>query len=194
MLTAVGAEPHRPTLKVDSVPPNPTEGMTLVNPRDHSQLQAAWEAMLHGNFLVPRFTTVGQLYFGSVFTVKVYPRLEIPMPPSSSARLRDVDGIGSHDRPDTDKPVSLRITKNLCYNMSLADNQGSRPVWGAMHLARAVRTVAGCKENMWKAYQELLGEQLSSPPPTISSPIIRNVDPLADVRDAFEAAWSNWER
>lgn len=50
---------------------------------------------------------------------------------------------------------------------------------------------------MWKAYERLFGEQLSTSPGRIeflNHKSLKNVDPSADVRDAFKAAWSNWER
>jgi hypothetical protein len=110
--TAVETESRHPTPKVGFVPPilpKVTKNMNPVNPRDHSQLQMAWEAMLHKNFLIPRFTSVGQLYFGSFFAVQLYPRLDIPLPPNSSTRHHHVDGALSKipDQADNHVPVSF---------------------------------------------------------------------------------------
>jgi hypothetical protein len=190
----------RPTLKVDFAQPKPLKSMTPVDPCDHSQLHMAWEAMLQKHFLVPRFTTVGQLYFGSVFTVKVHPRLEVPLPPNSSARHHTAGATPSETpgHANTDTPSSVQTTSaQLSHDYrSRVDTQGSIPVsWAAMHLARSVCTVIGCKENMWKAYRELFGEPLSTPSVIHSfrGKPIKN-DPSAAVRDEFETAWSNWER
>lgn len=65
--------------------------MNPVNPRNHSQLQMAWEVMLHKNLLIARFTIVGQLYFESFFAVRLYPRLDIPVPSNSSTQHHHVD-------------------------------------------------------------------------------------------------------
>jgi hypothetical protein len=63
----------------------------------------------------------------------------------------------------------------------------------SMHLARTVRTVIGCKENIWEAYKELFWEQLSDALVVRSPKHKKNLDGSAG-RDEFEIAWSNWER
>jgi len=57
-----------------------------------------------------------------------------------------------------------------------------------------MRTVIGCKENMWEAYHELFSDQLLDQPVLPSAQDSQLVNPPDPVRDAFEIAWSNWER
>jgi hypothetical protein len=75
---------------------------------------------------------------------------------------------------------------------SVMDSQVS--TWASMHLARTMRTVIGCKENMWEAYHELFSDQLLDQPVLPSAQDSQLVNPPDPVRDAFEIAWSNWER
>jgi hypothetical protein len=180
------------------VPPRLSEYSSPVDPRDHSQLQMAWDVMLQKRFLVPCYTSVCLLYFQGTYTVKSHPLLQIPLPPNSSARAEtSLSSSSSQKHPDTNVPYKPQLPSSGSTE-SVLDSQGVSRVspWASMHLARTVRTVMGCKENIWEAYLELFGEQLSARPFVRSSSNMnmQDVDLSATVRDAFESAWSNWER
>jgi hypothetical protein len=156
----------------------------------------AWDAMLQKRFLVPCYTTVCLLYFQATYTVKAHPLLQIPLPPSSweqgerSSSLSNLNTNTSCRRQSTQSATSDEDKLTM-------DCQGINRVslWASMHLARTVRTVIGCKENIWEAYQELFGQQPSDR--HVRSSGYKNqqdTDLSAAVRDAFEAAWFNWER
>lgn len=68
-----------------------------------------------------------------------------------------------------------------------------------MHLARTVRIVSGCKENIWEAFQELFGEDLKTRAGTVvrsstHKHIKKHADPMEAVRENFEEVWDHWER
>ena len=77
---------RRSTVNHHSTTPRQSEKQTSADPRDHSQLQKAWDLMLQKRFLVPCSTSVSLFYFQATYIVKAHPLLQVPLPPSSSAR------------------------------------------------------------------------------------------------------------
>ena len=160
--------------------------------------------MLRKKFLMSRCPTILEFHLQTHFTdVKTHPSLEIPMPGSSATR-HDRTHVTplAHGRADTDKLFDLRPPSSRSSNddnISIV-SQRSRLLssWAPMHLARTANTVIACKENVWEAYRELFGSQLSSAAINRASPAKDFTEvrpsPSTAVRDAFEKAWSNWDR
>jgi len=160
----------------------------------------AWDAMLQKRFLVPCYTTVCLLYFQATYTVKAHPLLKIPLPPSSWEQGEGSSLSNLEKHFDNGTSFRRQSTQNATSDedKSTMDSQKISRVspWASMHLARTVRIVIGCKENIWEAYQELFGQQPSDRHVVRSSGYKneQDTDLSAGVRDAFEAAWFNWER
>ena len=182
-----------------SLPPfRLSNSKSLVDPRDHSQLNKAWEAMLDKYFLTARLTSVLQHYFSTTFSdIQCYAPMQVILPPNSKQSLgqqapalkaSEVLGPGLYfdheDEPSIKNQKPKRITS-----------------WASMHLARTVCIIIGCKEKIWDAYLELFGNQPSasrvvrSPADAVNSPDSEKVGQnKSAVRDVFESAWANWER
>ena len=190
---------RRSTVNRHSTTPRQSEKQTSADPRDHSRLQKAWDLMLQKRFLVPCGTSVSLFYFQATYIVKAHPLLQVPLPPSSSAR----DNISlNFSHPSTRSPGATvssppppTPSQPSSENMDTQRFSQKYP-WASMHLARTVRTVIGCKENMWEAYHELYGDQSIAPPVLRPSHGKNSQYAVASaaVRDAFEMDWSNWER
>ena len=182
-----------------------------VDPRDHSQLKEAWEAMLDKYFLTARITSVLQHYFSTIFfDVKCHAPIQVILPPNSEQYQKSLGRQAPALKASEIPGPNFYFDHEDEYASPTRDDRSSiksqRPKkitsWASMHLARTVCTVMGCKEKIWDAYLELFGNQLSTPR-VVRSPADA-VNPVADrkfnqcqlgiVRDAFETAWANWER
>jgi hypothetical protein len=173
-------------------------------PRDHSRLKAAWEAMLESRFLPLQLLTVLPFYLSSVFTnVQSHPLLQIPLPPNSHSSCRSSNGqkIETID-PDIffDKFSAARSSTEFDDDDSLfysppKTSQRTIPSWAPMHLAKTVQTISECKRAIWVEYDKLYHNDRAEPPVTRTS---RQKDMpemmRKTTRDKFEEAWSNWQQ
>ncbi|KAJ8521927.1 hypothetical protein ONZ45_g1449 [Pleurotus djamor] len=195
------------------------------HPQDHSRLKAAWEAMLSRRFLSSQLITVLPFYLSSEFVdIQSHPVLQIPLPPSSHSTLQNLrkssltrsstsDSLMSTgDMIDPDHIFDLQPSKKRrsgdgvhSPSSPARSSQRSVPSWAPMHLAKTVNTIIGCKEAIWREYDELYRNDTSAPPVLktvrkkqsltspdgVPSPHLEIVRPSA--REGFELAWSNWE-
>lgn len=181
------------------------------DPQDHSRLQRAWEEMLDTYFLSPQPLSVLPLYLSLSFSsIRSHPTLQIPLPRNSSDRQRPVTQHSvSTARLDCATLFELRAlsaqpSSEADFNarasmMTAKGSQRNMCTWACMHLARTVRTIVGCKESIWNAYERLYGED---PTPLIvrttqqkstSAWSDLRPSPTNPLRDYFERDWINWE-
>jgi hypothetical protein len=68
--------------------------------------------------------------------------------------------------------------------------------WAAMHLAKTVQTVKGCKESIWIEYEKLYSNDPSVPPVTRTArpDDVQSQASQPSAREAFEQDWSDWEK
>lgn len=178
------------------------------NPRDHSRLSDAWDAMLRKRFLTPRVSSVLSLYLPMTFSnVKSQQTLQIPLPSNSASghRKDHVSARLTPSREQLDPDPYFNMSGRAAASSSKEEisstmsSQGTISSWAPMHLARVVRTIMGCKEAIWEAYQELFHNQVS-PPPVIRSARFKNIEDVEyspssnGLRDIFETDWSQWEK
>ncbi|KAH7913582.1 hypothetical protein BJ138DRAFT_1145796 [Hygrophoropsis aurantiaca] len=179
------------------------------DPRDHSRLRLAWEEMLDTSFLAPKLLSVLPFYLSASFEeVRSHLPLQVPLPQTSS-KPRDPTHPLPHIQETLDPNVIFELRAlggntgdEADYDdgasiMTKTSFQRPLPSWPCMHLARTVRTIAGCKESIWKAYERLFGDDPSLPPlvrskrpKDIKSGSQSSTNPL---RDYFERDWINWE-
>lgn len=173
------------------------------DPQDHSRLRRAWEEMLDNSFLTPQLLSVLPFYLSSSFPcIRSHPPLQIPLPRSSSDR-QQLTTQHSMSTVQLDpatlfelRALSAQPPSENC-NVAAGCSQRSMSSWACMHLARTVRTIMGCKESIWSAYERLYG---GDPLP----PVIRTSQqkllsswyepPTNPLRDYFERDWINWEK
>lgn len=174
----------------------------LLDPRDHSKLKAAWDAMLHKRFLPPGLLSVLHFYFSAEFEdVQSHPAIRIVMP--SNSQMTFDDGLSSTRGRSLSLSSAVSAVSKASYIPAVpvvwnsSDygidgyglKRGDVPVTGpvlttslaAMHLSKVVSTVRGCKEAIWPEYIELEGP-------------LEDDDKMAEVRKEFLAAWDHWER
>lgn len=181
------------------------------DPQDHSRLQRAWEEMLDTYFLSPQPLSVLPLYLSLSFSsIRSHPPLQIPLPRNSSDRqklttqhstssvqldpatLFELRALSA--QPSSEADYSARASV-----MTAEGCQRSMSSWACMHLARTVRTIVGCKESIWSAYERLYGEDPT--PPVVRTTqrkptSFRSERPSPTnhpLRDYFERDWINWE-
>lgn len=179
------------------------------DPQDHSRLQRAWEEMLDTYFLSPQPLSVLPLYLSLSFSnIQTHHPLQIPLPPNSSDRqplttqhsisavqldpatLFELRALSAQPSFEADYSARASI-------MTAEGSQRSMSSWACMHLARTVRTIVGCKESIWSAYERLYGED---PTPVVvrtqrKTTLARTERPSLTnpLRDYFERDWINWE-
>ncbi|OBZ72082.1 hypothetical protein A0H81_07597 [Grifola frondosa] len=162
-----------------------------LNPQDHTKLQMAWEEMLHHRFLSPRLLSVLPLYLSSTFrNIQTHPTLHILLPCNSHAD----NGIHKFDAEFADVSsliLDLSHSSRLSSDSSRRETSSMRSgqsatttiaAWGSIHLARAVHMVQACKESIWTEYKAL--DELDR---------AQRSRKESDIREEFEAAWTNWE-
>ncbi|KAF9243404.1 hypothetical protein BU15DRAFT_86381 [Melanogaster broomeanus] len=180
------------------------------DPRDHSRLKRAWEDMLSDSFLAPNLIAILPFHLGAWFgDIRSHPPLQVPLPPNSSRRRNTELPNGLQSLIDPDALFELRALSGKSSpgsdddNASLMSRKTSQrgvSSWASMHLARNVRTIVGCKESIWHAYERLYGHDPSLPSLVRSAQekylkkhfdqVQSTVNPL---RDYFEGDWINWE-
>lgn len=152
----------------------------------------AWEQMLQNKFLNARCISGLAFYLQGYFKdVKTHPPLEIALPAVPSVDFHRT--VAAHRYLETDKLFDLRPPSSWMSNDYNSQRSTFLSSWAPMHLARTVSMVIACKKNIWAAYRELFDKDLSSPPLGRDSHAENSVDQAA-VRDAFEEAWTDWER
>ncbi|KAH7924284.1 hypothetical protein BV22DRAFT_1091159 [Leucogyrophana mollusca] len=180
------------------------------DPRDHSRLKLAWEEMLDRSFLAPQLLSVLPFYLAASFgDIRSHPPLQVVLPQTSSRR-RDVMQPSPSTREMLDpsvvfelralggKPSGETVSDDRSSIMTRKSSDRSIPSWACMHLARTVRTIMGCKESIWEAYERLFGDDPALPP------LVRSGRPkdirqpgsqssANPLRDYFERDWINWE-
>jgi len=173
------------------------------DPEDHSRLRRAWEEMLDNSFLISQLLSVLPFYLSSTFSsIQSHPVLQIPLPHSSSNR-QQLTTQQSMSTIQLD-PATLFELRALSAQPSAEDcnatagySQRNMSSWACMHLARTVRTIVGCKESIWSAYERLYGGDHLPPvvrtaqQKLLSSWYEPSTNPL---RDYFERDWINWEK
>lgn len=180
------------------------------DPQDHSRLQRAWEEMLDTYFLSPQPLSVLPLYLSLSFSnIRSHPPLQIPLPLNSSDRqqlttqhlistvqldpatLFELRALSA--QPSSEADYSARASA-----MTAGGSQRNMSSWACMHLARTVRTIMGCKESIWSAYERLYGDD---PTPLVvrttqqkstSAWSDLRPSPTNPLRDYFERDWINW--
>lgn len=172
------------------------------NPRDHSRLRAAWEALIERRFLAKQPTSVLPLYLSGTFVrLQCSPLLQVPLPPNptfvrpsdlandaQSDKLSDTtDDEEARDNPYADVSMFLTVIRQkgisppqpppkFYGDVSAAD-------WNwvdnskAIHLARSVRVIEGCQAAIWCEYRDLFSNEGSSE---------------HAVREGFQMCWENW--
>jgi hypothetical protein len=182
----------------------------VIHAQDHTRLKMAWDAMLSSRFLAPKLVTVLPFYLSSSFVdVRTHHSMQISLPPNSRSQKKNgthqhvADGSRSSRGwfdPDllfdlkassegrSDDKSSIRSTKTL--------SQRTVPSWSAMHLAKTVGTINGCKESIWIEYEKLYGNNPSLPPVTRTTRPneVQSKASRPSSREAFEWDWSNWEK
>jgi hypothetical protein len=181
------------------------------DPQDHSRLQRAWEEMLDTYFLSPQPLSVLPLYLSLSFSdIRSHPPLQIPLPRSSSDRQQltnqhsisavQFDPATLFELRALSAQPSLEAKYIARASMMTAEgSQRNMSSWACMHLARTVRTIVGCKESIWSAYERLFGED---PTPVVvrttqqktTSAWSERPSPTNPLRDYFERDWINWEK
>ncbi|KAI6042857.1 hypothetical protein EDC04DRAFT_2655008 [Pisolithus marmoratus] len=181
------------------------------NPRNHPRLKRAWEELLDDRHLAPNLISILpsklKVWFGDI---RSHPPLRIALPPSSTQRRGSTPttyGLPSLIDPDAVfelSPISGKTSltdDNDCNSVAIKkSSQRGVPSWASMHLARTVRTIAGCKESLWEAYEKLYGQDPSLPYVVRSAGekyLRRHFDkmqsPASPLRDHFESDWTNWQ-
>jgi hypothetical protein len=178
------------------------------DPQDHSRLQRAWEEMLDNYFLSPQPLSVLPLYLSLSFSsIRSHHPLQIPLPRNSSDRQQQYSTPTIELDPATLfelRPLSAQPSSEVDYSarasvMTAGGSQLSMSSWACMHLARTVRTIVGCKESIWSAYERLYGDD---PTPVVvrttqqkstSAWSDLRPSPTNPLRDYFERDWINWE-
>lgn len=193
-----------------SAPLRLSESKPQVDPRDHSQLNEAWEAMLDKYFLTSRLTSVLQHYLPVAFSdVQSHATMQVILPPNSeqyqknlgrqapSLKASEVPDSSLYFDHDDDSAIPTRDDRSSIKSQRPKQSTS----WASMHLARTVCAVMGCKEKIWAAYLELFSKQHASPrvvrsPADAAKPAASGKDNSnhSFMRDAFESAWANWER
>jgi hypothetical protein len=174
------------------------------DPQDHSRLRRAWEEMLDNSFLIPQLLSVLPFYLSSSFPcIRSHPPLQIPLPDSSSDKQQL---ITQHSTSTVQldpatlfelRALSAQPSSEVDYRATAECSQRGMSSWACMHLARTVRTIMGCKESIWSAYERLYGGDPLPPvvrtahQKLLSSWYEPSTNPL---RDYFERDWINWEK
>ncbi|TDL25799.1 S-adenosyl-L-methionine-dependent methyltransferase [Rickenella mellea] len=162
------------------------------NRRDHSALKDAFHRMLTRRFINPNVLSVLPFYLQTSFKdVQSHPHFVAHLPPPSdgpggtsnetaSFRLTSDSGI---DMDFTHPEQMLDIAPRNALVAS-AFNVFNTPkkanIAGRLSLARAMRLVIGCKEEMWVEYERLHREKREKPNPRLD-------------REEFEMHFQNWE-
>lgn len=173
---------------------------SVVDPRDHTRLKAAWEVMLSSRFLATKLLAVLPFYLSSVFIdIQINPPLRVHLPPNSNTLLeqrQSVDSVSSDPVASDSSHGSCSISpgrRSSCSMQSISSPSFTSSCT-TMHLARTVETIKGCKEAIWEEYEKLYSTD-SMPAVTRTarpqSAAVLSAKPSA--RETFEAEWSVWE-
>ncbi|KIK93611.1 hypothetical protein PAXRUDRAFT_828798 [Paxillus rubicundulus Ve08.2h10] len=179
------------------------------DPRDHTRLKRAWEEMLNDSFLAPELISILPFHLGAWFReIRSHPPLRVPLPPPSSRRpgVQPVSGLPGLIDPDALFELRSLSRKsspdsdNDPTSTSRKSSQRGMSSWASMHLGRSVRTIMGCKEPIWQAYERLYGQDPSLPslvrtakPEYLKKHFDRVQSTANPLRDYFERDWINWE-
>ncbi|EMD34054.1 hypothetical protein CERSUDRAFT_117562 [Gelatoporia subvermispora B] len=165
----------------------------LLDPRDHSRLYDAWEAMLHRRFLNEKLLSVLPFYLSSSFDdIQSHPTLRVLLPPNSRLDLdSEIGGTFHHMNFDLSALFLELQDHNGRQSESRTDGSSLRSAQSAgattsalasLHLARTVQIVRGCKEKMWEVYQAVAASNPND------QPLSRSY-----LYEQFNAEWTNWE-
>ncbi|KAH7884447.1 hypothetical protein F5I97DRAFT_1937885 [Phlebopus sp. FC_14] len=181
------------------------------DPRDHSRLRCAWEAMLADSFLTPNLLSVLPFHLSSWFgEIRPHPPLHIPLPrnsfhkPGAALPASALPGLIEPETPFGLHTWSAKSPPGFDdVNASATIKKSSQRVissWATMHLARTTRTITGCKESIWHAYEKLYGQDPLLPSMVRSAKekylqkhFNQARSPTNPLRDYFERDWINWE-
>ncbi|KAF8632231.1 hypothetical protein AX15_001984 [Amanita polypyramis BW_CC] len=172
--------------------------------QDHTRLKLAWDALLSNRFLPSNLLSVLPFYLSTSFVkIKTHPQLNIPLPPTSVS--------SGHTRPRcrTDAPPPSKnvlamsgvewparySTTDAAFHLRPLSSPSERdskvlmpstPSFDAMHLAKTVNTIKGCKESIRKEYVALF-----------TANMLPNLNPFSGqtahfARENFESDWKNW--
>jgi hypothetical protein len=206
-LTKLHHSPYPPTRTAPLEFRQPTPNN--LDPRDHSNLKACWDAMLTNRFLASQLVNVLPFYLSSLFSnVQSRPSLQVPLPQSSTVAESDGDSDSvsfasscSWRDGGVDPEHSLRPVSGIYggAERSAEPLRRMEPSWVCMHLAKSVRTVVACKAAMWTEWENLYGDTRALPPVTRTArpkEFPRDITRYAKTaaRDQFEQAWCNWEK
>ncbi|KAG5646984.1 hypothetical protein DXG03_001707 [Asterophora parasitica] len=181
------------------------------DPRDHSKLEAAWDAMLYSRFIASKPLSVLPFYLSSSFIdVKANPPLKVVLPansfpnaPASRSSANSSATLG-HDNAfsgassDSCSASTRSSRSNPSSQSSTPSVEGECPFStfsSTMHLASTVHKVTGCKEAIWEEYKKLYN---------IDGPLVtRTARPgearamsikSSSTREAFEEEWTSWQK
>ncbi|TFK33245.1 hypothetical protein BDQ12DRAFT_738933 [Crucibulum laeve] len=183
-------------------PPRPsTPGPS--HPQDHTRLKTAWEAMLSKRFLSDKPTSVLPFYISSSFVdVQTHPPCKIYLPPNSNAMpaVKQPESFNKSSSPGRRgiseySPFGLRPSPSarslnsdgFSVRMGSTKCQANTSAWASMHLAKAVSTVASCKEAIWQEYSNLYPDDSAAD--MYRRPRSEELTP----RQTFELDWENWQ-
>lgn len=181
--------------------------------QDHTRLKRAWEEMLDIHSLAPNLVTTLPPSLRRWFSeIRSHPPLQVPLPPDSTTRrrglLQTTHGLPSFIDPDAlfelstvwGKPSSADPNGDCASVATKKSSQRGVSLWASMHLARTVRTIAGCKEVIWDAYDRLYGQDPSLPYVVrtaqeiyIKHHLSEAQSPTHPLRENFERDWTDWE-
>ncbi|KAF8071832.1 hypothetical protein FPV67DRAFT_1577947 [Lyophyllum atratum] len=203
---------NHPYLSYTPRAPSMSEFDRTQDPRDHSRLKAAWEAMLSSRFIASNLLSVLPFYFSSSFAdVQIHPPLKVPLPPNSS--MEPAASAPSSAESSLDW-TTLRESKmySATSGASSASIRRSRPdssttpsdesvcphstTWTNMHLASVVNRVTGCKEAIWHEYKALyaaddmpLVTRTTRPGEVVAMSARSN----SSTRESFDDEWTSWQ-
>jgi hypothetical protein len=174
------------------------------DPQDHSRLRHAWEEMLDNYFLTPQLLSVLPSYLSFLFSrIQSHFPLQTPLPRSSpeGQQLTTQHSMSTGQLDPATLPelraVSAQPSPEADYRETERRFQQSMSSWACMHMARTVRTIMGCKESIWSAYERLYGDDPL--PPVVRTAQQKHLSSwykgaTNPLRDYFERDWLNWAK
>ncbi|KAF5382161.1 hypothetical protein D9615_004452 [Tricholomella constricta] len=191
--------------------PSMSEPNRTPDPRDHSKLKAAWDAMLYSRFLAANPLSVLPFYLSSSFVdVKSNPPLKVLLPPNSSADGASTSRSSAESCPEsatigdysvypaTNETCSASTRSSKSDPSATASPFGEAQCpfsmfWSTMHLANTVHKVTGCKEAIWNEYKVLYDSDGPLVTRTARPDEARAMSTKSSTRETFDDEWASWQ-
>jgi len=127
-----------------------------VDPRDHSRLQEAFDAMLEVRFINPQLTSTLALYletsFDEIFMTAIYNML---LPPSSFFCSKEESIKKVLVEPTILKQTGFDLPARLRMNRKEMNEELLGPLGGELDLYQIMITILSAKEAMWEQFEVL---------------------------------------